>query len=88
MARKKLSAFEKALNATAVGIMLAIPTTIVVGSYLDSQNENYAREESMKHYEPVTNGGALAEQNGNISLRRQEMYDKIDQVYNELRWRK
>jgi len=80
-------------------LLIGVVSTIgfgaaLLGSYLindmnDLSETDKARVESYQTvhsilYEPVGNGGALAEMNGHISPKRKEMYEKLGKIRYEL----
>ena len=52
---------------------------------VDNTKERCAQRAAMTHYQPVGNGGALAEMNGRISPERQAIYQKMQQAYERVR---
>jgi len=51
---------------------------------VDRTTRECAQRAVMTHYQPVGNGGALAEMYGDLTQERQEMYKRMHRAYEDL----
>jgi len=68
----------------AMGLIIGSPFAILSQSVPAREtHRDLARKVAMYHYQPVGNGGALAEMNGRVSAERTAMYDQIQEIYSQ-----